>query len=126
VPASYAVSKIAAAKLMEYIASENKDKGVRAYALHPGVIETEMSLKSLEMAPADFKVDWDDVDVAAHFCVWLSSQEGKGTVPGGRFLWGNWDVEELKERRGEVWGDEGILTVGLVGWPSGEPEEVVR
>ncbi|EXJ56039.1 hypothetical protein A1O7_08970 [Cladophialophora yegresii CBS 114405] len=48
-PASYASSKIALAKLYEYVASENP--GVRCYSLHPGVVETEMAAKSDAMAP---------------------------------------------------------------------------
>ena len=64
------------------------------------------------MAPEGFDPDWDDVDVAAHFCVWLSIKEGNGTAPSGRYLWGNWDVEELKERKEELWVNEGLLTIG--------------
>lgn len=48
-PASYASSKIAVAKLYEYVASENPH--VRCYSLHPGVVETEMAAKSDAMAP---------------------------------------------------------------------------
>ena len=83
-PTSYAVSKIAAAKLMENLASDSK--GVEPYALHPGIVKTEMSLKSLGMAPEVFDPDWDDVNVTAHFCVWLSTKEGKVMIPTGRYL----------------------------------------
>ena len=48
-PASYAVNKIAAAKLYEYVAAENPH--VRCYSIHPGVIETDMSKKSVDMMP---------------------------------------------------------------------------
>jgi NAD(P)-dependent dehydrogenase (short-subunit alcohol dehydrogenase family) len=48
-PASYASSKIALAKLYEYVASENP--GVHCYSLHPGIVETEMAAKSDAMAP---------------------------------------------------------------------------
>lgn len=46
-PASYAASKIAAAKMIEYAAAENP--GVRCYSLHPGIVETDMQRKSLAM-----------------------------------------------------------------------------
>ena len=103
-PASYAVSKITAAKLMEYLSSENRK--FKAYALHPGIIRTKLSLKSLEMAPEGFDPNWDDVDVPAHCCVWLSSKEGKSTVPSGTYLCEDWDVEELKERKKQLGGVE--------------------
>ena len=62
-PASYASSKVAQGKMIEYVASENQGK-VRAYSVHPGIIETEMSTKSVEMTddPAATRkgVVWDD------------------------------------------------------------------
>lgn len=63
---------------------------------------------------------------ATHFCAWMSSKEGKETVPSGRHLWGNWDVEELKERKEELWANEGLLTIGLMSLGAEMPEEVVR
>ena len=33
----------------------------------------------------------------------------------GRYVWANWDVEELKERKGEILGDAGLLTLSLEG-----------
>lgn len=50
-PASYAASKIAVAKMVEYTAAENPH--VRCYSLHPGVIDTDMSRKSIAMMPED-------------------------------------------------------------------------
>ena len=44
-PASYASSKIAQGKMIEYVASENAGS-VRAYSVHPGVIVTEMSTEA--------------------------------------------------------------------------------
>lgn len=62
-PASYASSKISVAKLIEYVAKE--EPGVRAYSLQPGVIETEMSKKSVAMLPEEKQeahpfLPWDD------------------------------------------------------------------
>ena len=121
-PASYASSKIATAKLVEYIAQENRS--IRAYSVHPGVIDTTMSQKSVAMAEGPFEIEWDEPNVASDFMVWLSSSEGKDTIPSGRFVWVNWDVEELKRRKSEIWQNPKALTIGLVDAPMGEPEAI--
>ena len=62
-PASYASSKMAQGKLVEYVAAENEGQ-IRAYNVHPGIIVTEMSTKSVNMAPdpdaARSGNTWDD------------------------------------------------------------------
>jgi NAD(P)-dependent dehydrogenase (short-subunit alcohol dehydrogenase family) len=62
-PASYASSKMAQGKMIEYVASENEGT-LRAYNLHPGSIVTEMSTKSVDMTedPKATRegVTWDD------------------------------------------------------------------
>lgn len=60
-PASYATSKIAQAKLYEYVAAENPR--MRCYSIHPGVVKSEMSRKSVSMAPSGKEnpfEPWDD------------------------------------------------------------------
>ena len=106
---------------MEYLASENPN--VRAYSLHPGIIDTEMSRKSVAMSNEPVKLRWDNVSVASDFMVWLSSGEGKETVPSGRFVWANWDVEELNARKKELWDNPKALTVSLDA-VMGAPERV--
>lgn len=34
----------------------------------------------------------------------------------GKFLWTNWDVDELKAKAKEIEGS-GLLSIGLGGWP---------
>ena len=62
-PGSYASSKMAQGKMIEYVAKENVGK-VRAYNVHPGTIITAMSTKSVEMSEdpeATLKShEWDD------------------------------------------------------------------
>jgi hypothetical protein len=54
------------------------------------------------------------VSLPASFNLWLASPEAK--FLNRKFLWCNWDVEELKARAKEL--EEGPeLSVGLVGWP---------
>lgn len=128
-PASYAISKLAQAKLVEYIAAEHSSSHstpLRAYAVQPGIVPTEMSSRSLEMAPPGTKelLTWDEPELSAGFFVWLASDRGR-CVPSGRYLWVNWDVEELEGRAEELRGDEGVLKMTLQGWPFGVPEREV-
>ena len=115
----------------------------------PGIIVTEMSTKSVNMAedPEAARAGnvWDDgefryrvlnlrtnfstkaradfrqVNLPGHFSVWLASKEGHAT-PSGRYLWAHWDVEELKERSKELYDDPVALTLTLSGWPFSMPE----
>jgi NAD(P)-dependent dehydrogenase (short-subunit alcohol dehydrogenase family) len=55
---AYAVSKLAAAKMIEYFAFENPH--VRVHTIHPGVIETNMSTKSTS---GGLKFKFDDSEL---------------------------------------------------------------
>lgn len=57
------------------------------------------------------------VSLPASFYLWLASPEANFLK--GKFLWANWDVDELKARAAELESSP-ELTVGLVGWPFGE------
>lgn len=52
-------------------------------------------------------------DLAGHFVNWVSSAEGEFLK--GKYLWVNWDVDELKARKEELRAPRKLLT-GLVGW----------
>ncbi|RFU25953.1 hypothetical protein B7463_g10385, partial [Scytalidium lignicola] len=106
---SYAGSKAAAVRLLDYIAGENA--GVRVVSCHPGVIDTDMGRKSAEyVKPAAY----DDIQLPASFIVWLASTEADFLK--GRFVWSNWDVTELKAREQEI-VEKNLLTLQLAGWP---------
>jgi hypothetical protein len=47
------------------------------------------------------------VDLAASFTVWLTSPEAKFLK--GKFVYANWDVEELKERATEIENSDMLL-----------------
>jgi hypothetical protein len=62
----------------------------------------------------DHKADLDLVSLPASFNVWLASPEARFLK--GKFLWANWDVDELKAQAKEI--EAGTqLSIGLVGWP---------
>jgi hypothetical protein len=54
------------------------------------------------------------VSLPANFCVWLASPEAQFLK--GKFLWANWDVDELKVKAKEIEAS-GHLSIGLGGWP---------
>jgi len=107
---AYVASKAGAARLMDQLAAENLD--VRVFNLHPGMIKSEMSEKAGMSAMAS-----DAPELPAAVSVWLSSPEAD--FLRGRFLWSNWDVEELKAMKGEIEKSEAMFQLNLVGWPFG-------
>lgn len=43
----------------------------------------------------------------------------------GKFVWANWDVDELLVRRDEI-REKGLLNLGLIGWADGiSPEDLI-
>jgi hypothetical protein len=58
--------------------------------------------------------DIDLVSLPASFNVWLASLEA--AFLKGKFLWANWDVDELSAKAKEIEAST-QLSIGLVGWP---------
>ena len=58
--------------------------------------------------------DFHSVSLPASFNVWLASPEARFLK--GKFLWANWDVDELKAQAKEI-ETTPQLSIGLVGWP---------
>jgi hypothetical protein len=54
------------------------------------------------------------VSLPASFYVWLASPEARFLK--GKFLWANWDVDELGAKAKEIEAGS-YLPIGLVGWP---------
>ena len=53
-------------------------------------------------------------ELPGHTAVWLCQDEAK--FPRGRFVWSNWDMEELKARREEI-SDSLLMTANCIGFP---------
>ncbi|KAM5375403.1 hypothetical protein ACJZ2D_005964 [Fusarium nematophilum] len=134
---AYAASKAAASKLLDYIALENP--GLHVVNVHPGLVESDMSRKSghggldhgqslpIWFLPilcqswtlySTILITYATVDLPGHFCVWLHSPEAE--FLRGKFVWVNWDVDELKARREEIMSTDLLNTklggVSFVGW----------
>lgn len=103
--AAYASSKLANAKIAEYIHHENPSW--RVFNMQPGVVATEMARQAGRKAS-------DTPELPAGFAVWLARSPDAQTL-NGKFLWANWDVNELLERKAEI-QERDLLTLTLKGW----------
>ncbi|KAM5349763.1 hypothetical protein ACJ41O_006268 [Fusarium nematophilum] len=92
----YVASKAPLLKLMEYLAAENEGK-LRVLSVHPGLIRTPMAL---ELEKSGLKFPYDDVSLPSDFLVWAASREA--SFLHGKFVFANWDVEELKARSAKI------------------------
>ncbi|KAB8210967.1 hypothetical protein BDV34DRAFT_220142 [Aspergillus parasiticus] len=101
--AGYTISKATCLKAMDYFAMENPH--VHVVSIQPGWVATA-SNRYQEEAP-------DKAELPGQFYVWLASPEAKFLK--GKFVWANWDAQELLERASEIqstkllnWVVEGI------------------
>ncbi|KAJ5680858.1 Glucose/ribitol dehydrogenase [Penicillium majusculum] len=92
--ASYSVAKFAVFRLWDSLAFANP--GISVFHIQPAI---------------GFE---DHVSLPASFSVWLASPEARFLK--GKFLWTNWDVDELKAKAKEI-EESNQLSIGLGGWP---------
>lgn len=104
----YGPSKAATAQMVQLFAEERKDENVKLISFHPGSIYTDGVAKNI---PKDM-LTWDDVKLPGHFARWLAGPQS-GFL-NGRFVWANWDVDELLELKDRMEKDKTFLTIGLV------------
>ncbi|KAG4291661.1 hypothetical protein FPRO06_12914 [Fusarium proliferatum] len=102
---AYSSSKLAFAKVIESVQLENPH--LRVFSINPGAIATEMQKKSGDIATVD------SIRLPASYCVWLATSKEADCLKG-RFLWTNWDVTELLQRKDEI-EKQNLLTHGLLG-----------
>ncbi|KAF1937836.1 NAD(P)-binding protein [Clathrospora elynae] len=112
VTSSYGTAKAASLRFFNALANEHPELNI--YNLQPGIVLTDLS-KQGGLEGEEMMKSVDDVGLPAAFCVWLASPEA--VFLKGKFVWANWDVEELKERKAEIEG--GWLDAGEIGWPFG-------
>lgn len=122
--ASYNMAKMATARFYTSLTFEHPELAV--YSIQPGAVNTDMSRNAgykekqegedwgWEGGVADKLGKFDDAGLPAGFMVWLASPEGRFLK--GRYLWANWDVDELKARKEDIEGSN-LLEIGLIGWP---------
>ncbi|OGM48255.1 putative oxidoreductase [Aspergillus bombycis] len=107
--ASYSIAKLAVFRLWDSLAFANPELSI--FHIQPGVVDTAMNREAGGVAAMGFA---DDVSLPASFNVWLAS--GEARFLRGKYLWANWDVDELKAQEEEIAASP-RLSIGLVGWP---------
>ncbi|MCJ1340091.1 hypothetical protein MMC09_005385 [Bachmanniomyces sp. S44760] len=99
----YNGSKLAMARIFENIRFEHPD--VRFVNVHPGNIESEGFTRSGASAPPGGMTDGK---LTGEFFAWLSTDEAD--FLSGRFVWAEWDIEELKAKKEEILEKDLLLT----------------
>jgi NAD(P)-dependent dehydrogenase (short-subunit alcohol dehydrogenase family) len=122
----YNVAKMATARFWQCLQFEHPELSV--FSFQPGAVATDMNRQAgykPDMDAADFTWEvseeiksllggYDDVSLPAGFILYLASPEAR--FLRGKYLWANWDVDELKAQAEKIEGT-GYLSVGLQGWP---------
>lgn len=108
----YPSTKAGFSNYLCHLADIVPEPSMRIISLHPGVVYTSAVERSSGGRGRDLPI-WDDPSLAAHMALWLSSPAA--AFLHGRFIWANWDADELVARRGEILSDHGLLKVGITG-----------
>ncbi|EFX03240.1 major facilitator superfamily transporter aflatoxin efflux [Grosmannia clavigera kw1407] len=109
----YGPSKAAATQVMQHFAAERKDDGnTKIISFHPGTIWTPGTEKVLGGIFSKDAKHWEDIDLPAHFALWLAGSES-GFLHG-RFVWAQWDVDELLALQDQLTPESDVLKVGLI------------
>ncbi|KAL7904482.1 NAD(P)-binding protein [Trichoderma velutinum] len=107
---AYAASKIGFANIVQNLADELPVDKAQIVSIHPGAVLSEtVRAKGYD----ENSLPWDDASLPSDFCVWLSTDTAK--FLHGKFIWANWDVDELLERESEITRSPGMLRIGLQG-----------
>ncbi|KAH6608571.1 hypothetical protein Trco_001917 [Trichoderma cornu-damae] len=102
---AYAASKVALASLVQNLADEFPVDQAQIVSVHPGAVLTEAARN---LGHDESSLPWDN-----DFCVWASTDAAK--FLHGKFVWTNWDVDELLQRQSEISSNPGMLRIGLQG-----------
>ncbi|OCL02742.1 NAD(P)-binding protein, partial [Glonium stellatum] len=101
---AYSASKLALFRIMEFVNVENPS--LRVFNLQPGAIATDMAKKS-------GRPTRDDITLPAAWCVWAAASQ-EADFLRGRFVWANWDVTELLDRKAEIL-EHNLLSLAISG-----------
>ncbi|KAF4332368.1 3-oxoacyl [Fusarium beomiforme] len=99
----YNGSKLGQARIFENIRFEHPD--VRFVNIHPGNLESDGFTRSGASAPPDGMTDGT---LTGQFFAWASTDQA-GFL-SGRFVWAEWDIEELKAKKDEILEKDLLLT----------------
>jgi NAD(P)-dependent dehydrogenase (short-subunit alcohol dehydrogenase family) len=105
----YGSSKAAFTQLITEFAREHDEEEVRFVSYHPGAVYTELASQHFSK---DIFDGWEDVILPGQFAVWLASPEAD--FLNGRFVWAEWDVDELLEVKDKIMEDPYFLKISLI------------
>lgn len=108
----YPSTKAGFSNYLCHLADIVPETSMRIISLHPGVVYTSAVERTSGGRGKDLPI-WDDPSLSAHMALWLSSPAA--AFLHGRFVWANWDADELVARKREILGDHGLLKVGITG-----------
>lgn len=91
----YNGSKMGQARIFESLRFEHPD--VRFINAHPGQVDSDGFTRSGAPLPPDGMTDGK---LAGRFFAWLATDEA--AFLSGRFVWAEWDIEELKAKKDEI------------------------
>lgn len=105
----YGPSKAAGVQIMQQFATQFKDEdSIKIVSFHPGSFYTPGVAANFPKGA----VKWDEEDLPAHFALWLAGPESR--FLHGRFVWANWDVDELIALKPKLAKDPSFFTIGLI------------
>ncbi|KAE9364317.1 NAD(P)-binding protein [Stipitochalara longipes BDJ] len=93
---SYAASKAALARWSELLPADIPETTARFISVHPGAIQTAMGIKS----GLDGVFPSTNPKLAGDFVAWTASEQAD--FLNGRFVWVNWDVDDLIKVKEEI------------------------
>lgn len=99
----YNGSKMGQARIFEMIRFEHPE--VRFVNCHPGNIESDGFTRSGATEPPNGMTNGV---LAGQFFVWLCTEEAN--FLSGRFVWAEWDIDELKAKEKQITDDDLLLT----------------
>lgn len=96
---AYQTSKFALLRLTEFLQAEYGSQGLLTFAVHPGGVPTDLA----KCMPTEMHaVLTDTPELAGDTIVYLTADRKEWEWLAGRYVSCNWDVEELRAKKGEV------------------------
>jgi len=110
---SYGMTKNASTLLVQQIAKDTKPDDMQVVSFHPGGVLTDLA-RGIGIDETS-GIPFDDENLPGHFAVWAASHEAE--FLHGRFVWANWDVDEIKSNEmGKQNGENShFLKIGIEG-----------